>query len=219
MATLTDMGVPQTPFGGILQPFHKHRWSIKFSFPGGDRTEHMTAMAITAERPKLEFEEIQLDRYNSRAFIFGKHMFQPVSIVFEPDIAGQVHLAIRNQLERQQHLIAPDSQRLMGQAEAGEDYKFSVEMKMWNGHHNSRGVRVLEEWLLEGCGLQNNDFGDLDYQASETMKTTLNIRYDHARLVVNAGPDRFATGGALFKSGNTGTGGRSAAGTGQTGAV
>lgn len=197
MAVITDMGVPGTTFGGILQPFHKHRWSIKFTFPGGERSEHLTAMAITAERPKLEFEEIQLDRYNSRAFIFGKHMFQPVSIVFEPDIGGKVHSAIIRQLEEQQHLIAPGSQELMGQAEAGIDYKFSVEMTMWNGHHNKFGGRELEVWVLEGCGLQNNDFGDLDYQASETLKTTLNIRYDHARLIVTERPDRLATGGRL----------------------
>lgn len=201
MAVITDMGVPGTDFTGILQPFHKHRWSIKFTFPGAgtDGIQHLTAMAVTAERPKLEFEEIQLDRYNSRAFIFGKHMFQPISIVFEPDIGGQVHLAIIRQLEQQQHLIAPRRDRLMGQAEAGEDYKFGLEMTMWNGHHRERGERELEKWVLEGCGLQNNDFGDLDYQASETMKTTLNIRYDHARLIVTQGSDRMATGGSLDK--------------------
>lgn len=199
MATLTDMGVPETgEFAGILQPFHKHRWSIDFQFPQALGTPHLTAMAITAERPKLEFEEIQLDRYNSRAFIFGKYTFQPVSIVFEPDIGGQVHRAIKEQLEKQQHLIAPQNNKFLGQAEAGEDYKFTTVIKMWNGHHENAGGangRLLESWTLQGCGLLNNDFGDLDYQASETLKTTLNIRYDHARLEIEGGPDKYATGG------------------------
>lgn len=201
MATITDMGVPSTDFGGILQPFHKHRWAVQFVFGGGGNTRELTAMAITADRPKLEFEEIQLDRYNSRAFIFGKHTFQPVTVVFEPDIGGRVHEAITEQLEKQQHLIAPDSKEYMGQAEAGEDYKFYTKMTMLNGHHTNPGGRPLEQWVLEGCGFQNNDFGDLDYQASETLKTTLTIRYDHAYLTID-GSEKKATGGGLPPSGS-----------------
>jgi len=201
MATITDMGIPGTSFAGILQPFHKHRWRVEFQFPRGNRSEHLTATAITAERPKLEFEEIQLDRYNSRAFIFGKHTFQPISITFEPDIGGQVHRAIIEQNERQQHLIADQSNQFMGQAEAGMDYKFTTRLTMLNGDHSFPGARVLEEWIVEGCGMMNNDFGDLDYQASETMKTIINLRYDHARLVNITSGDRYATAGSGTGSG------------------
>lgn len=195
MAIITDMGVPGTSFAGILQPFHKHRWTVEFVFPGGNRPEHLTASAITADRPKLEFEEIQLDRYNSKAFIFGKHTFQPISITFEPDIGGQVHQAIIEQNERQQHLIANQSNNFMGQAEAGMDYKFVTRLIMRNGDHSFPGARKLEEWVLEGCGLQNNDFSDLDYQATETVKTVITLRYDHARLVNRVSGDRYASGG------------------------
>lgn len=198
MAIISDMGVPGTSFAGILQPFHKHRWKVEFQFPRGNRAEHLTAMAITADRPKLEFEEIQLDRYNSRAFIFGKHMFQPISLTFEPDIGGQVHRAIIEQVEKQQHLIADQSDPFMGQAEAGMDYKFTTKLIMLNGDHTFPGARVLEEWIVEGCGMQNNDFGDLDYQASETMKTIITLRYDHARLVNRVTGDRYASGSSGF---------------------
>lgn len=198
MATITDMGIPSDRgVNGILQPFHKHRWEVQFFLPG--RPEGLTAMAITADRPKLEFEEIQLDRYNSRAWIFGKHTFQPINIVFEPDIASSVHDTIVDQLERQQHLIEQGSFPFMGQADAGEDYKFGIRLRMLNGSHtNSDGLDglELERWELEGCGLQNNDFGDLDYAASETLKTTLTIRYDHARLVRFAS-NKKATGGQI----------------------
>lgn len=212
MATITDMGIPGTSFAGILQPFHKHRWRIEFQFPRGSRSEHLTAMAITADRPKLEFEEIQLDRYNSKAWIFGKHAFQPISVTFEPDIGGQVHQAIVEQNERQQHLIADARNRFMGQAEAGMDYKFTTKLTMLNGDHSFPGARILEEWLVEGCGMQNNDFGDVDYQASETMKTVITLRYDHARLISSVGGDRYATGGpgspssGAFGSANPGGG-------------
>lgn len=196
MATITDMGIPASGAGGILQPFHKHRWQVTFNFAGGgaDGVRSLTAMAISAERPKLEFEEIQLDRYNSRAWIFGKHTFQPITVTFEPDIAGEVHESIIRQLERQQHLIAAQSNAFLGSAQAGADYKFSMDMEMLNGHHTNSDAPVLETWKLEGCGLQNNDFGDVDYAASETLKTVLTIRYDHARLIPT-GTEGKATGG------------------------
>ena len=34
---------------------------------------------------------------------------------------------------------------------------------------------------MEGCWLQNVDWGDLDYSSSEAVSITLTIRYDHAR--------------------------------------
>ena len=190
MAQITDMGIPAGFGDGILQPHHKHRWQVTFQFRGNNGgVEELTSMAIRADRPKLEFESIQLDRYNSRAFIFGKHTFQPVSITFEPDVGGKVHEGVIQQLERQQRLIANADGPYMAQAAAGELYKFGTKMEMLDG-----GTNVLETFYLDGCGLENNDFGDLDYQASETLQTTLTIRYDHARLDPR-GTRRVATGG------------------------
>src|SRR5690625_1719553 len=105
MATISDMGIPLTGTGGILQPHHKHRWQIAFINMGGD-SRILTSMALSAERPKLAYEPIQLDRYNSRAWIFGKHTFQPITVTLEPDVGGRVHQAIVRQSERQQRLIA-----------------------------------------------------------------------------------------------------------------
>lgn len=186
MALLSDFGV-ETDDAGVFQPFLKHRWKIDFIFPGSRR---MKSMAITAERPKVEFEDIQLDRYNSRAWIAGKHTFQPISITFEPDIGGQVHRAIRQQLERQQRLIAPVPGPLLGQAIAGEFYKFSMIMTQRDGD-----VGDLEKWAVEGAYLQNNDWGDWDYAASETVKTVITFRYDHARQIILPQEGK-ATGGA-----------------------
>lgn len=192
---ITDMGIPNDMgVGGIIQPHHKHRWQVQLLFRSGD-VPTVTAMAIRADRPKLEFESIQLDRYNSRAWIFGKHTFQPISITFEPDVGGRVHEAIAQQLERQQYLVANSNGPFMGQAAGGEDYKFGIKLDMLDGSGNGgAGVAPLETWYLDGCGLENNDFGDLDYQASETLQTTLTIRYDHARLDVT-GRSKMATGG------------------------
>jgi len=195
MALVTDMGIPLGGTGGILQPLHKNRWQIEMLFPtGGGNIKAVTSMAITAERPNVEYEEIQLDRYNSRAFIQGKYTFQPINIVIEPDFGGKCHRAIRDQMEKQQLLIGPNSGPFLGQAEAGEDYKFTTIMQLLNGHHPDGGANLLEQWMLEGCALHTVNFGDLDYQASETIKTTMTVRYDHARVFVT-GTEKKATKG------------------------
>lgn len=198
MATITDMGIPGGFGGGIQQPLYKNRWRINMFLreAGNDGIKGITSMAITAERPKLEYEEIQLDRYNSRAFLQGKYTFQPITIVIEPDMGGRCHRGLQRQHEVQQKLIGPDNGIFLGQAEAGEDYKFYTQMDLLNGSHpNAGGPEViLERWHLEGCAINNIDFGDLDYQASETVKTTMTLRYDHAYLEVS-GSLKKATGG------------------------
>jgi len=196
MATISDMGIPGGESSGILQPFYKNRWRIEFKFDGFSAgVRGLTSMAINAERPKVEYEEITLDRYNSRAYLQGKYTFQPISITLEPDIGGLVHQAIVDQMERQQRLIGPTSGAFLGQARSGEAYKFALDMDMLDGDHNPTGI-ALETWKLEGCAINNADFGDIDYQASETVKTTLQIRYDHAYLLPGTNFGDKATGGA-----------------------
>jgi len=197
MATVTDMGIPGGVTGGILQPAYKNRWRIQMNLreasSGGIRA--VTSMAVTADRPKVEYDEITLDRYNSRAYIQGKYTFQPITITLEPDIGGRVHRALLQQLEVQQKLIGPGPGPFLGQAMAGEDYKFLTTLELLNGSHpNSGGTLVLETWVLEGCAINNIDFGDLDYQNSETVKTVITMRYDHAYMSVT-GVDKKATGG------------------------
>lgn len=200
MATISDMGIPGGESSGILQPFYKNRWRIQFLFSGGALDRSLTSMAISAERPKVEHDEIQLDRYNSRAWLQGKYTFQPISITLEPDINGRVHDAIVLQMEKQQRLIGPDGGAFLGQARAGEAYKFTMHMDMLDGDHAAAGggpTNILETWFLEGCAINNLDLGDIDYSVSETVKTVLQIRYDHAyrELRSGAGGTDLATGG------------------------
>lgn len=173
MAVLTDMGVR----GGnneILQPMLKNRFRVEFN--GIGNSEFLTLQVVTADRPKLSFEEITLDRYNSRAYIAGKHTFETVNIVFEADIGGGVLTALQDQLEHQQKLIGMGARLRMPAATSGSRYKFTTKILQLDGDDT-----VFETWYLEGCFLQNVDWGDLDYAASETIKVTATIRFDHAR--------------------------------------
>lgn len=196
MALITDMGVTQGA-GGIIMPMLKNKWQVEFFNIGGGRgndggnnsADVLTLQAITGDRPKLSFEEIQLDRYNSRAWIAGKHMWEPVNFTFEADIGGRVAKVLQQQLEKQQALTAPGHGRVMNSAASGQQYKFSMIVRMLDGD-----ITPLEEWAYEGVWIQNIDYGDLDYAASEALKLPVTFRFDHARQLI-LGQSGKATGG------------------------
>ena len=193
MALVSDMGV--NGLGGeIAQPKIKNRFRVRFDGIGRDGiagagAEPLTLQVITVDRPKLSFEEITLDRYNSRAYIAGKHQFEPISITFEDDIGGEVTSIIQAQAELQQSIIGMTSAPRLPSARAGNDYKFSMTIEMLDGDNT-----VYERFILEGCYIANFDYGDLDYAASETVKIVLSIRFDHARQDITGISGR-ATGG------------------------
>jgi hypothetical protein len=187
MAIITDLGVDA---GGILQPKLKNRWRVTFLGLVED-AEPLRVQAITADRPKINFEQIQLDRYNSRAYIAGKYTFEPVNITFEDDIGGGVTAAIQSQIERQQKLIGLAPAPRLPAAVSGSRYKFTLSMEMLDGDDN-----VFEEWILQGAYFEGIDYTDLDYNASETVKITVTVRYDHASQRIS-GLNEKATGGAL----------------------
>lgn len=188
MALLTDMGVKGND-NEILQPMLKNRFKIRFFGLGGN-DEYLTLQVISIDRPKLGFAEIVLDRYNSRAYIPGKHEFQTINAVFESDIAGRVSDAIRDQLEMQQRLIAPTRANLMPASRSGGRLKFQMNIDQLDGDTDK-----LEVWGLHGCYLSNVDWGDLDYSASETVKITLTIRFDHATQTIVRSRDESAVNG------------------------
>lgn len=189
MALIMDMGVRGNG-GEILHPQVKNKWRLTFNGIGGlVDSQGLTLQAITCDRPKLAFENITLDRYNSRAYIAGKHQFEPINTTFEADIGGRVSSVIRAQLERQQQIIGMGAAPRLPSAIRGQDYKFSITQEILDGDNTP-----LEIWYIEGAWLENTDFTDLDYAASETIKITTTIRYDHARQQILGIPGR-ATGG------------------------
>lgn len=189
MATLVDFGVKGAG-GEILQPHLKNKWRLTFNGIGNlVSSEVLTLQAITCDRPKLSHEVVQLDRYNSRAYIAGKYTFEPITVTLEADVGGHVEAAIRAQEELQQRIIGMGSAARLPSALAGADYKFSITQSIMDGDD-----LPLSTFYIEGAWLENVDWGDLDYAASETLKITLTVRYDHARQDIT-GVAKLAMGG------------------------
>lgn len=183
MAIITDMGNYAPYRSGILQPKLKNRWRVTFLGLSQD-TQGLTVQAINCELPKIEYEEVQLDRYNSRAWVAAKHMFQPINVTFEDDVGGEVVTTLQVQQERQQHITGVTPAAMLGASAAGELYKFNTRIDQLDGNHQSSTSRPFASWMLEGCFFQNIDFGDMDYAVSESIKIQTRIRFDHARNLI-----------------------------------
>lgn len=175
MSTILDMGIPGVS-SGIRHPKHKNRWRVTFAnLGGGTDSIPFSAQLRTFQRPRLTFEKHQLDRYNSRAWILGKHTWEPISLTLEDDILNGAAKAMQEQLQKQQWLIGAEGQWLKPAAE-GSLYKFVVYLDNLDG-----GEVVLERWTLEGAMFETVNWGDLDYVTGEPLTIDVQISYDHAR--------------------------------------
>lgn len=196
MATLSQVGIAGVG-NGILQPKPKNKWRVLFTGLGGAAGANsgvpndLSLQVVTATRPSLSYEEIQLDRYNSRIYVAGKHTFEPATLTVEDDITNRAANAIQTQLEKQQRLIGATGPWLNSEATAFT-YKFGMVLEMLDGNE-----AVTESWKYEGCYLSAVDWGDVDYSTGEKMTINLTVRFDHARQVLNSAVTGSAIGGLI----------------------
>lgn len=192
MATLSQVGIPGVGFG-ILMPKLKNKWRVTFSGigDGSGASTDLSMQAVTVTRPNLTFEQVKLDRYNSTAYVAGKHEWEPMNLVVQDDITGLATSIIQSQLEMQQLLIGASGPWLATAATASA-YKFGIKLDQLDGNET-----VVEQWLVEGCWIAGSDYGELDYAASEVVTISLQIRFDHARQVIDQNSLGTAIGGTL----------------------
>lgn len=192
MSTINDFGVPGVG-SGILHPMHKNRFRITFAnMGGGFDSQPVSMQTIKAARPHLKHEEVQLNRYNSIAYIATKHSWEPTTITVQDDVTGTASRVIQAQLQKQQWLIGAEGQWLAAAGE-GSLYKFVTYLDMLDGNE-----QVIEKWTMEGCWISDVDWGEVAYETGDPMEITCIIRFDHARQVTGGykqGPG-VATGGA-----------------------
>jgi hypothetical protein len=196
MATLSQAGIAGIG-NGILHPKHKNRWRVLFTGLGGNLgasagvPNDLSLQVITVTRPSLNFEEVQLDRYNSRAYVAGKHSFDPCQLSVEDDVTNKATNAIQTQLETQQRLIGATGPWLNTEATAF-GYKFGMSLEMLDGNET-----VVETWKYEGCFLQAVDWTDLDYSTGEKVTINMTVRFDHVRQLLIPAVSGSAIGGLL----------------------
>jgi hypothetical protein len=178
MSTINDIGLPGIGTG-ILHPKHKNRWRVTFAgMGGGFDSQPVSMQSIKVDRPKLKFEKVTLHRYNSIAYIAAKHSWETMALTVQDDVLGTASRVIQAQLQKQQWLIGAEGQ-WMAAAGEGSLYKFSSDISMLDGND-----QVIERWIVEGCWLENVEWGELVYESGDPVEIALTVSYDHARQIL-----------------------------------
>ena len=155
--TRSKFGVPVTGAvgSGILMPKLKYRFRVTFlgNFAGQPEARTLTQNIQSVVRPKINFEEVTLDSYNSKITVQGKHTWEPISVVVRDDISNSVTKLVGAQIQRQLNHFQQTTPA------AGNDYKFDMQIEVLDGVN----AGASEVWFLEGCFLQNVDYADSDY--------------------------------------------------------
>ena len=180
VASLTRFTVPvasdqSATAQGLLMPKLQYRFRVMFENFGisTPRTE-LTKQVVDFSRPDITFDDIDIEVYNSRLRLAGKHTWSNATVNIRDDALGNVSRLVGEQLQRQFDFFEQSS------AGAGIDYKFVTRCEMLDGGNGTETPQVLETWELYGCYLQNVNYNQVQYSTSEPVQITMTIRFDNA---------------------------------------
>lgn len=176
MGTMNKYGVPllDGSRGGFLQPKLKYRFRVTTqNFGPTNEQANLTRQVMNVTKPKLNFEEVMIDSYNSKAWVAGKHTWEMVTLVVRDDISNAVSKLVGHQMQKQVNHFEQTAPA------AGINYKFGMNIQTLDGGNDV----VQEDWILEGCWLQNVDYDALDFAAgADVQMITMQVRFDNATM-------------------------------------
>jgi len=191
MANILNLGVPGTQ-PGILQPKQSHRYIVTFQGIGGNAdSSALTRQCVTATKPTVTFNEVELNRYNTKGFIAGKYNWDPIDMTIEDDIANGAATVIQQQINKQISLTSNASVPLgLDAAISGGAYKFTSQLLITGGDGADSGEpTVIERWTLQGCWFVSAAYGELSWESDDPTQITLNMRFDNAIVEYNNSAD------------------------------
>jgi len=160
---------------GLLMPKLQYRFRVTLeNFGVSSGTTELTKQVVDVTRPSVTFEEITLDVYNSKAYLAGKHSWEPLTLNLRDDVTGAVQKQVGEQLQKQFDFFEQSG------AASGIDYKFLTRIEILDGANGAFEPTILETWECYGCFVQNANYNSLNYATNEPVTVTLSIRFDNA---------------------------------------
>ena len=177
ITSLNNIGIPTTNAAGstqvLLMPKLKYRFRVTLLGFGVTAATELTKQVQDVTRPKVSFEEMTLDVYNSKVKLAGRHALEPVTLTLRDDASGQVQKMVGQQIQKQFDFMEQASAR------SGIDYKFTTRIEVLDGGNGTGANFTLETFEMYGCFIQNADYGDANYSTNEHMTVALSIVYDN----------------------------------------
>ena len=160
---------------GLLMPKLQYRFRVSLeNFGVSTPTTELTKQVIDVTRPTVAFEPMEIHAYNSKAYLAGKHTWQPITLNLREDVSNNVQKLVGEQLQKQFDFFEQSS------AASGADYKFVTRIEILDGGNGANTVNVLETFELYGCYLESANYNQLAYATSDVVSVALSIRYDNA---------------------------------------
>jgi hypothetical protein len=157
----------------LLMPKLKYRFRVTLLGFGVAAATELTKQVADVTRPKVSFEEMTLDVYNSKVYLAGKYTFETLTLTLRDDASGEVQKLVGQQIQKQFDFMEQASAR------SGIDYKFTTRIEVLDGGNANLAPRVLETINCYGCFVQNADYGELNYATNEPATVALTIRFDN----------------------------------------
>ena len=174
ITNLNNLGVPTTSGTQVLlMPKLKYRFRVTLLGFGVAAATELTKQVQDVTRPKVNFEEITLDVYNSKVYLAGKPSYETMTLTLRDDASGEVQKLVGQQIQKQFDFIEQASAR------SGIDYKFTTRIEVLDGGNANLEPQVLETISCYGCIVMNADYGDLNYGTNEAATVALTIRFDN----------------------------------------
>lgn len=158
----------------LLMPKLKYRFRVILLGFGVEASTELTKQVQDVTRPKVSFEEMALDVYNSKIKLAGRYSWENITLTLRDDASGNVTKLVGQQVQKQFDFMEQASAR------SGIDYKFTTRIEVLDGGNGANDPQVLETFELYGCFLQNTDYGDMAYGTNEHATVALTIAYDNA---------------------------------------
>ena len=180
ISTLSKITVPlasdtSSSTQGLLMPKLQYRFRVTLeNFGVSTPTTELTKQVMDVTRPVVNFEEIEIPVYNSRAYLAGKHAWDPITLNLREDVNNNVQKLVGEQLQKQFDFFEQSG------AASGIDYKFLTRIEILDGGNGASTPNVLDTFELYGCFVQNANYNTLAYSANEPVTIALSIRYDNA---------------------------------------
>ena len=154
-------------------PKLQYRFRVTFGNMGGDGASQavLTRQVVSVTRPQMTHDEMILDVYNSRIYLAGKHTWSPITVILRDDVTNKAIKLVDQQLQNQLN------HHTQSGAKSGAQYKFDMGIETLEGDQTPT---VLDYWYLDGCYIQDIQYGDSNYATSEPQQLTMTIKFDNA---------------------------------------
>ena len=127
-------------------------------------------MIKTAQRPQIQFDEVELNHMNVTRYVKGKGKWQQLQITLYDPIVPSASQAVME-------WVRLGHESVTGRDGYSDFYKKDVTFNVLGPVGDK-----IEEWTLKGAYITDAQFGDLDFSSSEPVEITLTLRYDYAIL-------------------------------------